>query len=436
MSWEWGVAWRYLRRKDRRQPGAAVHRDRAPGPRRGARRWRALVADRYRTWSWRSAATPDLPMYSSTARPAASPWAASSSSSASSTSFYAVFTAISIIGRLPGHRRDGDVPVGDERLRGRPPHKILGANAHIIVTKESGAFLAGRPARCRSSRVLDGGRRRTRPSLVRGDGLQPSNQGGALLKGIEPGHHRPGDRPRPAGSRRKERPAASTTWRPGEAARPRAAAAAGLDGRPAARSEPGRRRRPSGRRRCPVASQVAGVRSESPARRRPRRRDRAAGVPARPGRAPARAAGHPHRPRDGQEPAALRRRRRQRGLPDVRHRPDRAHRQVQAVPRRRHLLLGDVRVRHQVRLRAAAPGARSSSGWRARSPASRSRSATCSTPTAWPRSCARASVRPTRSGLEGDEPEPLLGALHREDHDVHRARDDRRSSPRSASSRP
>jgi lipoprotein-releasing system permease protein len=99
--------------------------------------------------------------------------------------FYAMFTALSITGVFVGSAAMVIFLSVMSGFEGDLKTKILGANAHIIITRESGAFLQADPA----LHQLDG----LDQSLVRSPylssevmALSPSNQGGALLKGIEP----------------------------------------------------------------------------------------------------------------------------------------------------------------------------------------------------------------------------------------------------------
>jgi lipoprotein-releasing system permease protein len=99
--------------------------------------------------------------------------------------FYAMFTALSVTGVFVGTAAMVIFLSVMSGFESDLKTKILGANAHVIITRESGAFTQGDPA-LKKAEGLD--RSMIMSPYLSSEVmlLSPSNQGGALLKGIEP----------------------------------------------------------------------------------------------------------------------------------------------------------------------------------------------------------------------------------------------------------
>jgi lipoprotein-releasing system permease protein len=184
MRYEWGVAWRYLRRRDRGSPVpigiAAVLL--ALG---AILTVASSIADRFAVeLAFRGAA--DLPLYLKYGAAGCVALGAILGVFGAFNLVYAVFTALSITGVFLGTAAMVIFLSVMSGFEGDLKTKILGANAHIIVNKESGAFLQDDP-RVRDLAQLEAGTRMSPFLSSEVMILSASNQAGALLKGIEPG---------------------------------------------------------------------------------------------------------------------------------------------------------------------------------------------------------------------------------------------------------
>jgi lipoprotein-releasing system permease protein len=183
MRYEWGVAWRYLRRRD--------HGSRVPlviaaillglgGLLAGA----AAVADRFAVeLAFRGIA--DLPLYLKYGATGCVALGSIIGVFGAFNLVYAVFTALSITGVFLGTAAMVIFLSVMSGFEGDLKTKILGANAHIIVTKEAGSFMQDDPALGKIAQAAPDAHISPFLSsevMV----LSASNQAGALLKGVEP----------------------------------------------------------------------------------------------------------------------------------------------------------------------------------------------------------------------------------------------------------
>jgi lipoprotein-releasing system permease protein len=184
LNYEWGVAWRYLRRRDRgsRVPiviaacllglGAIL----ALG---------SFIADKFAIeLAFRGAG--DLPLYLKYGATGCVALGSILGVFGFFNLIYAVFTALSITGVFLGTAAMVIFLSVMSGFEGDLKTKILGANAHIIVTKESGAFMQDDP-KVQNLGALEPGQAISPFLSSEVMILSASNQGGALLKGIDPG---------------------------------------------------------------------------------------------------------------------------------------------------------------------------------------------------------------------------------------------------------
>jgi lipoprotein-releasing system permease protein len=182
--YEWGVAWRYLRRRDRgsRVPIVIASILLGLGAILGVA---SSVADRFAIeLAFRGAS--DLPLYLKYGATGCVALGAILGVFGVFNLVYAVFTALSITGVFLGTAAMVIFLSVMSGFEGDLKTKILGANAHVIVTKESGAFLQADP-KVQDLARLEAGTRMSPFLSSEVMILSASNQGGALLKGIEPG---------------------------------------------------------------------------------------------------------------------------------------------------------------------------------------------------------------------------------------------------------
>ncbi|MBI5482202.1 MAG: hypothetical protein HY906_25325, partial [Deltaproteobacteria bacterium] len=183
MRYEWGVAWRYLRRRDRGSRVPIVIACVLLGL--GALlALAAAFADRFAVeLAFRGAS--DLPLYLKYGATGCVALGAIIGVFGAFNLVYAVFTALSITGVFLGTAAMVIFLSVMSGFEGDLKTKILGANAHVIVTKESGAFLQADP-KLQGLGSIDPGTRMSPFLSSEVMILSASNQAGALLKGIEP----------------------------------------------------------------------------------------------------------------------------------------------------------------------------------------------------------------------------------------------------------
>ncbi|MBI5482418.1 MAG: FtsX-like permease family protein [Deltaproteobacteria bacterium] len=184
MRYEWGVAWRYLRRRDRgsRVPIIIAAILLACGAILAVA---SAVADRFAIeLAFRGAS--DVPLYLKYGATGCVALGTILGVFGAFNLVYAVFTALSITGVFLGTAAMVIFLSVMSGFEGDLKTKILGANAHVIVNKESGAFLQDDP-KVRDLAELEAGTRMSPFLSSEVMILSASNQAGALLKGIEPG---------------------------------------------------------------------------------------------------------------------------------------------------------------------------------------------------------------------------------------------------------
>jgi lipoprotein-releasing system permease protein len=183
LNYEWGVAWRYLRRRDRgsRVPiiiaacllGLGVIL--AVG---------SAIADKFAIeLAFRGAS--DVPLYLKYGATGCVAVGVIIGVFGAFNLIYAVFTALSITGVFLGTAAMVIFLSVMSGFEGDLKTKILGANAHVIVNKESGAFMQDDP-KVKSLGELEPGMAVSPFLSSEVMILSASNQGGALLKGIDP----------------------------------------------------------------------------------------------------------------------------------------------------------------------------------------------------------------------------------------------------------